>query len=111
MHDPRRPPKVHPTEWSLRLRSEDDPGSPFPAWCFFIGFILFPIWWVASFVPIPKTRRLEGTDAEKGVTLDDPQVEHDARTWRLRCRVMSAVSLLTYIPFIVLVAVFVPRRV
>ena len=34
----------------------------------------------------------------------------DARSWRFRCRVMSVISLFTYIPFIVLVAVFVPRN-
>ncbi|KAL6304440.1 hypothetical protein BKA93DRAFT_733135 [Sparassis latifolia] len=110
MHDPRKPPRVMPTEWALRFRSQDEEGSPLQAWCFFIGFILFPLWWIASFSPIPKTREVGGTDSEKAVTIDNPQVEHDARTWRFRCRVMSAVSFLTYIPFIVLVAIFVPRR-
>ncbi|KAI0927726.1 hypothetical protein AcV5_008185 [Taiwanofungus camphoratus] len=109
MRDPRKPPKIRPTEWSLRFRSEDEEGSPLQAWCFFIGFVLFPLWWIASLCPIPKTRCVGGTDTEKAVTLDDPQVEHDARIWRIRCRVMSAVSFVTYIPFIVLVAVFVPR--
>ncbi|KAH9950683.1 hypothetical protein B0H21DRAFT_776610 [Amylocystis lapponica] len=109
MHDPRKPPKTTPTVWSLRLRSADEEGSPLQAWCFFIGFILFPIWWVASFSFIPKTREVGGTDTEKAVTLDDPQVERDARTWRTRCRIMAGISFLTYIPFIVLVAVFVPR--
>jgi len=73
---------------------------------FFIGFILFPLWWAAAVLPTPKTRRLGGTDAEKAVMLDDPQVEHDAKSWRTRCRAMAAVSLITYIPFIVLVAIF-----
>ena len=76
MRDPRRPPKIQPTEWSLKLKGPDEDGSPIQAWCFFIGFVLFPIWWVASFTPIPKTRRVGGTDTEKAVTLDDPQVEH-----------------------------------
>jgi hypothetical protein len=30
----------------------------------------------------------------------------DAKSWRRRCRIMAGVSLITYIPFIVLVAVF-----
>jgi len=38
--------------------------------------VLFPLWWAAAFISTPKTRRLGGTDAEKGVMLDDPQVEH-----------------------------------
>ncbi|KAF8895218.1 hypothetical protein BD779DRAFT_1668535 [Infundibulicybe gibba] len=70
---------------------------------------IFPIWWVAAFMTTPKTRRLDGGDAEKGVVLDDPQVEFDAKSWRTRCRVMAVVSLFTYVPFIVLVAIFAPR--
>jgi len=73
---------------------------------FFIGFILFPLWWAAAFIPVRRTRRLGGTDVEKSVILDDPQLEHDAKSWRRRCRVMAGVSLITYIPFIVLVAIF-----
>ncbi|OCH90416.1 hypothetical protein OBBRIDRAFT_730807 [Obba rivulosa] len=109
MRDPRRPPKVHPTEWGLHFRSDDEDGSPVHAWCFFVGFVLFPAWWIAAFLRTPRTREVGGTDTEKAVTLDDPQVEHDARTWRFRCRVMSVISVFTYIPFIVLVAIFAPR--
>ncbi|KAI0642948.1 hypothetical protein C8Q79DRAFT_916181 [Trametes meyenii] len=109
MRDPRKPPRIHPTPWSLQLRNLEQDGSPAHAWFFFIGFILFPLWYVASFWRIPKTRQVGGTDTEKAVTLDDPQVEHDARSWRFRCRIMSVVSLFIYIPFIVLVAIFVPR--
>ncbi|KAI0823993.1 hypothetical protein BC628DRAFT_1323683 [Trametes gibbosa] len=109
MRDPRKPPRVQPTAWHLHLRSPEQDGSPMHAWMFFIGFVLFPLWYVASVWRIPQTRQVGGTDTEKAVTLDDPQVEHDARSWRRRCRIMSVVSFLTYIPFIVLVAVFVPR--
>jgi hypothetical protein len=111
MSDPRKPPRQQATGWSLSLRTRGEPGSgsPLHAWCFFIGFIIFPIWWVASVWSTPKTRLVGGTDVEKAVTLDDPQVEHDAKSWRLRCRIMSVVSLLTYIPFIVLVVIFAPQ--
>ncbi|KAH9932730.1 uncharacterized protein BXZ73DRAFT_46799 [Epithele typhae] len=109
MRDPRKPPRVQATGWTLRFNSREEQGSPLHAWAFFIGFVLFPLWWIASFWRIPQTRRVGGTDTEKAVTLDDPQVEHDARSWRTRCRVMLVVSLLTYIPFIVLLVVFVPR--
>ncbi|KAJ7595081.1 hypothetical protein C8J56DRAFT_928346 [Mycena floridula] len=86
-------------------------GSPIHAWLFFLGFVLFPVWWLAGFlVRIPKTRRLASGSVEKGVVLDDPQVEFDARSWRTRCRIMAAVSIFTYVPFIVLVAIFAPRR-
>ncbi|KAJ6554895.1 hypothetical protein DFH09DRAFT_1165835 [Mycena vulgaris] len=112
MRDPRKPPRVQPTGWGLE---SGDGGSPAHAWLFFIGFVLFPLWWVAGFcVPVPRTRRLGGDAEEKGrtapVVLDDPQVEFDARSWRKRCRIMAGVSLVTYVPFIVLIAVFVPRR-
>ncbi|GJE92638.1 hypothetical protein PsYK624_087930 [Phanerochaete sordida] len=109
MRDPRRPPRVHPTPWVPRVGSADEEGSSLHAWIFFAGFLLFPLWWIASFLPIPETRRVGYTDTEKGVTVDDPQVEHDARTWRFRCRIMSVVALFTYIPFIILVAIFAPR--
>ncbi|KAI0694798.1 hypothetical protein C8Q76DRAFT_758256 [Earliella scabrosa] len=109
MRDPRKPPRVQPTPWTLSMSSQDEQGSPVHAWMFFIGFVLFPLWWVASFWRIPQTRRVGGTDTEKAVTLDDPQVEHDARSWRKRCRVMFVVSFFTYLPFIILVAIFVPR--
>lgn len=108
-------------------------GSPIQAWFFFIGFILFPLWYLASLSPVPRTRRLGGDgrlvdeeldtrnvrDIEKSggggdgggstVWLDDPQVECDARRWRFRCRVMAGVSVLTYIPFIILVAIFASK--
>ncbi|KAJ3770494.1 hypothetical protein FB446DRAFT_765807 [Lentinula raphanica] len=111
MRDPRKPPPVHPTSWSLSFPSPGG-GSPIHAWLFFLGFILFPLWWIAGlFISVPKTRTLSGGTGleEKGVVLDDPQVEHDAKSWRTRCRVMAAISLFTYIPFIVLVVIFVPR--
>jgi hypothetical protein len=75
MRDPRKPKKIQPSGWALRLSSEQGTGSPVCAWLFFLGFLLFPTWWVASFWRIPPTRQVGGIDAEKAVTLDDPQVE------------------------------------
>ncbi|KIJ62652.1 hypothetical protein HYDPIDRAFT_93903 [Hydnomerulius pinastri MD-312] len=111
MRDPRRPPKkLNDTEWGLRFATEDEPGSPSQAWCFYVGFILFPIWWFAAlFLRIPKTRMVGDASVEKAVTIDDPQIEHDAKSWRFRCRVVAVISVFTYIPFIVLIAIFVPR--
>ncbi|KAF7324060.1 hypothetical protein MKEN_00628400 [Mycena kentingensis (nom. inval.)] len=119
MRDPRKV-RVEPTGWALTLTFGRDSPRPRHAWLFFLGFVVFPLWWVAAFVGVPTTRRLAtGTDAEKNggaaaghgqVVLDDPQVEFDARTWRKRCRIMAAVSLVTYIPFIVLLAVFIKRN-
>ncbi|KAG2131772.1 hypothetical protein DEU56DRAFT_450119 [Suillus clintonianus] len=107
MRDPRRPPKkLAETPWTLHFREEDEPGSPVHAWYFFLGFILFPLWWIAALLRTPRTRVVGD---EKGVSLDDPQIEHDAKAWRFRCRVMSVVSLFTYIPFIILVVLFVGR--
>lgn len=108
MRDPRRPPKkLAETPWTLHFGGDDDPGSSVHAWCFFVGFVLFPVWWVAAlFLRTPRTRVVGD---EKGVSLDDPQIEHDAKAWRFRCRVMSVVSLFTYIPFIILVVYFVRR--
>lgn len=122
MRDPRKPPRLQDTPWSLTLPSGDEAeenrwspngwvergGSPLHAWFFFLAFVIFPLWWVAGWIiPIPRTRRLGGGDAEKGVILDDPQVEHDYKSWRRRCRIMGGVAFVTYIPFIVLIAIFV----
>ncbi|OAX40424.1 hypothetical protein K503DRAFT_687576 [Rhizopogon vinicolor AM-OR11-026] len=108
MRDPRRPPKrLAQTPWTLHFASEDEPASSVHAWCFFLGFVLFPIWWVAAlFLRTPGTRVVGD---EKGMSLDDPQIEHDAKAWRFRCRIMSAVSLFTYIPFIVLIVIYTRR--
>ncbi|KAK1233002.1 hypothetical protein PQX77_003916 [Marasmius sp. AFHP31] len=151
MRDPRKPPRVQTTPWSLSLpqtghgerlalfhrlnfrehfgssRARDDEeeqkdhaiqlvgwtesgGSPLHAWLFFIGFVPFPVWWVAAMISTPKTRRIGGGQEEKKMALDDPQVEHDAKSWRRRCRIMAVVSLFTYVPFIVLIAIFARRR-
>ncbi|KAG8214666.1 hypothetical protein J3R82DRAFT_9744 [Butyriboletus roseoflavus] len=78
MRDPRKPPKKpNETPWGLRFATEDEPGSPLQAWCFFFGFLLFPVWWIAGlFLRVPTTRIAGGVDAEKGVAIDDPQIEH-----------------------------------
>jgi len=76
MRDPRKPPRVQPTSWGLRLGTEFEDGSPIHAWFFFLGFIFFPLWWFASAWRIPQTRSVGGSEVEKAVTLDDPQVEH-----------------------------------
>jgi hypothetical protein len=118
MRDPRKPAPIQSTSWSLAFPSGhaeknegwrgwvERGGSPLHAWLFFIGFLLFPLWWIASVTGIPKTRRLDAGELEKGVILDDPQVEYDAKSWRFRCRVMAVISFFTYIPFVVLVAIF-----
>ncbi|KAJ6569639.1 hypothetical protein B0H19DRAFT_1257256 [Mycena capillaripes] len=118
MRDPHKPPRIQPTGWALSIGALDGEGadrwrrwteaggSPLHAWLFFLGFVLFPVWWAAAFLRVLRTRRV---GKETQVVLDDPQLEFDARTWRKRCRIMAAVSLLTYVPFIVLVAVFARR--
>ncbi|KAJ7226020.1 hypothetical protein GGX14DRAFT_349070 [Mycena pura] len=124
MRDPHKPPRVQPTSWALSIgefdlrvpdrwrRWTESGGSPLHAWLFFIGFIIFPVWWAASLMRVLRTRRIghgsKGQEAQ--VVLDDPQVEFDARTWRTRCRIMAAISFFTYIPFVVLVAVFARSR-
>ncbi|KAJ7022013.1 hypothetical protein C8F04DRAFT_971953 [Mycena alexandri] len=116
MRDPHKPARIQPTGWALSVgefgswrRWTEAGGSPLHAWLFFVGFVLFPIWWGSSFIRVLRTRRV-GKEREAQVVLDDPQLEFDARTWRNRCRIMAVVSLVTYVPFIILVAVFARRR-
>ena len=116
------------TGWALRFCTSEEEGSPIQAWMFYIALVLFPLWWIAACWRVPKTRVVGGTDTEKAVPLDDPQIEFgalrfvhlfmhggggrsttiwtDARSWRFRCRVMAAISLVTYVPFVVCVAIF-----
>ncbi|KAJ7139563.1 hypothetical protein C8R44DRAFT_764814 [Mycena epipterygia] len=125
MRDPHKPPRIQPTGWSLSIgeldlrgtdrwrRWTEAGGSPLHAWLFFLGFVVFPVWWAATFLRVLRTRRIGHAGkgpADARVVLDDPQLEFDARTWRTRCRIMAAVSFFTYVPFVVLVAVFARRR-
>ncbi|KAI0298148.1 hypothetical protein B0F90DRAFT_1632918 [Multifurca ochricompacta] len=109
MRDPRRPPRHMETGWALRFRTKEEEGSPVQAWFFYVALVLFPLWWIGAVWRVPKTRVVGGTDTEKAVPLDDPQIEFDARSWRFRCRVMAVISLFTYIPFIVCIAIFAGR--
>jgi len=97
------------TGWALRFRTAEEDGSPVQAWLFYFALVPFPLWFVGAVWRVPHTRVVGGTDNEKAVPLDDPQVEFDARSWRFRCRVMAFVSLFTYVPFIVCVAIFAGR--
>ena len=66
------------TGWTLRFRTTEEEGSPLQAWLFYIALVLFPLWWVGAFWRVPKTRVVGGTDTEKAVPLDDPQIEFGA---------------------------------
>ena len=92
MRDPRRPRRRLETAWTLRLgrrgggaaggEDEGEGGSPAHAWLFFVGFVLFPLWWLAAVLGTPETRVVGGEDREKAVTLDDPQIEFGASLFR-----------------------------
>ena len=66
------------TGWALRFRTSEEEGSPIQAWMFYIALVLFPLWWIAACWRVPKTRVVGGTDTEKAVPLDDPQIEFGA---------------------------------
>ena len=78
MRDPRRPPRRMETSWALRLRTAEEEGSPVHAWLFYLAPVLFPLWWVGAVWRVPQTRVVGGTDTEKAVPLDDPQIEFGA---------------------------------
>lgn len=78
MRDPRRPPRRMETGWALRFRTAEEEGSPVQAWLFYLAFVPFPLWWVGAVWRVPQTRIVGGTDTEKAVPLDDPQIEFGA---------------------------------
>jgi len=82
MRDPRRPPRRMTTGWALRTRTVDEAGSPVQAWLFYLALVLFPLWWVGAVWRVPQTRTVGGTDTEKAVPLDDPQIEFGAHSFR-----------------------------
>ncbi|KAH9073570.1 hypothetical protein EDB83DRAFT_83129 [Lactarius deliciosus] len=108
--DPHQPPRRMETGWMLRFRTTEGVGSPAQAWLFYFALVLFPLWWVGAVWRMPKTRVVVGgMNMEELAPPDDSQIAFDARSWRFRCRVMAAISLLTYVPLITLVAIFESR--
>ncbi|KAH9035880.1 hypothetical protein EDB85DRAFT_2143376 [Lactarius pseudohatsudake] len=104
VHDPHQPPRRMETGWRLRFRATEGEGSPAQAWLFYFALVLFPLWWVGAVWGVPTTRVVVG-----GAPPDDSQIAFDARSWRFRCRVMTVISLFTYVPLITLVAIFESR--
>ncbi|KAF8470915.1 hypothetical protein DFH94DRAFT_204394 [Russula ochroleuca] len=78
MRDPRRPPRRMETGWALRFRTVEEDGTPLQAWLFYFGLVIFPLWWIGAVWRVPQTRVVGGTDTEKAVPLDDPQIEFGA---------------------------------
>ena len=66
------------TGWAFRFRTVDDGDSPVHGWLFYLALVLFPLWWLGAVSRVPQTRLVGGTDTEKAVPLDDPQIEFDA---------------------------------
>ncbi|KAH7099511.1 hypothetical protein BKA62DRAFT_621350, partial [Auriculariales sp. MPI-PUGE-AT-0066] len=77
--------------------------APWAAWAFYLGFVLFPLWWIAALSPVRAWPLREKPDWAGWLAA------RDERAWRTRCRWMSGVALLVYIPLIALAAVFGPK--
>jgi hypothetical protein len=77
MRDPRHPPQRIETGWALRFRTVEE-GSPVYAWLFYLALVFFPLWWLGAVWRMPQTWLVGGTDTEKAVPLDDPQIEFGA---------------------------------
>ncbi|KAH7337153.1 hypothetical protein B0J17DRAFT_455794 [Rhizoctonia solani] len=95
-----------PKRWQDKL--------PLQGWCFLVGFFIPFVWWYAAFARAEKGYYGGGIwarDVEsqwEGVRTDVHRADDriDAHTWRFRCRLMTAVSIVVYVPVIVLAAVF-----
>lgn len=105
---------------------------PLQGWCFILGFFMPLIWWYAAFSRAERgyygggvwSRDVEAQwEGVKTTDRDDGRIGQsyhirirgdrinfepvsDAHTWRFRCRLMAAFSLVIYVPVIVLAAVF-----
>ncbi|KAN0127963.1 hypothetical protein V8E53_014217 [Lactarius tabidus] len=101
MRDLRRPPRRMETGWRCVFARLKRRGRLSRLGCF-----MSPLCSSALVDRCCLARVVGGTDTEKAAPLDDPQIEFDARSWRFRCCVMAAISLVTDVPFIVCVAIF-----
>ena len=77
--------------------------APWTAWAFYLGFVLFPLWWIAALSPVRAWPVREKPDWVGWLAA------RDERAWRRRCRWMSGVALVMYIPIIALAAVYGPK--
>lgn len=75
-------------------------NAPWTAWAFYLGFVLFPLWWIAALTPVRAWPARDRRDWEGWIQA------RDERVWRNRNRWMSVIGLLLYVPVIVLAAVF-----
>jgi hypothetical protein len=110
------------TGWALRFRTSEEEDSPVHA-CIFISPLCY--FRFGGSLPFSACRR-RGSSAGRTrrrwchwMTLRSGSVHSrivyaagvrstctDARSWRFRCRVMETISLVTYVPLIVFVAIF-----
>jgi hypothetical protein len=124
-----RPPKQKGTEKLVSEFLDDGEVTPLPGRLFYPAFIFPFLWMVASLLREPHLHRVSETEAKWDqreweqsriqVRSMFPPIIADLaltlalivvfKTWRTRCRVMALVSLVTYLPIIVLLAIFVPR--
>ncbi|KAF8527000.1 hypothetical protein BU17DRAFT_82519 [Hysterangium stoloniferum] len=120
MRDPDLPPpQRQSSQWTGGARKLGEDGRrmfPLQGWAFIVGFLFFPLWWLAAILPVRLGwGRRVGSQDGKGVWTEEElalreTLEYDvAYAWRKRCRIMSFLGLFVYVPIIVLLAVFVPR--
>lgn len=69
MRDPDLPPPRRlSTQWTGGARKDDNMGRAFPlqGWAFIIGFLVFPLWWVAAIAPVGWGWRSRGIGGQNG---------------------------------------------
>jgi len=129
MRDPGRAPRR--VGWGIEKGKQRQDGekksstsTSMPVILFYAGFLLPFLWWIGGFFtqyrsPFPSSsssadKGKQSADVEKGKwdkrEADEARNQETAfKTWRNRCRFMALVSLITYLPLVVLLAVFIPR--
>ncbi|KZT37363.1 hypothetical protein SISSUDRAFT_869360 [Sistotremastrum suecicum HHB10207 ss-3] len=118
MRDPRK--KRHRVGWKPARRDGVD-GEKLVGMMsvlFYVAFVFPPIWWCTSLLPSsrirkPSSEEPSATEKNKDKERHDWEVmrdlQEDFHSWRTRHRIAAVISFVTYIPIIVLLAVFVPR--
>jgi len=84
--------------------------TPISSLLFFPGFLLPLLWFVGAFLPLPSFPSPTGTEKRDEKESRRRYIYNLVyKTWRDRCRFMALLSLVTYVPLVVLLAVFIPK--
>lgn len=86
---------------NIRIRYQ---RLPVHGWCFLLGFLLPPLWWAGCF--LSPSRVVISRLRDNGLIEEWNELDPYAITWRFRCRLVSVLTIILYVPIITLAIIF-----